>query len=234
MKFYKLLVLTTLTMATTMLVASQCPADIIVTIPNVSVAPGGSGFLDVFISSDGTDAFQNYSLDFRVSGPAQATDPINFVESVTFGTPAPQLAATGPDYIFLGDSAEAAFSIGIDFVSDSPGSPVANDQINVMDGTDSLADRTIALADGNFLLARLNFVAPLSATPGSVYDVSLDFGDFQDSTFMSRDFSSNVGSITISAAAVPEPSSFAVLGCGVGCLLIHRRKKRRSAHNLTE
>lgn len=242
LNFKQHLALAILIVATTIRTSSDSRADLIIAIPHVTVAPGASGFLDVLVSSDGTDSFQKYSLDFLVGGAPHAAAPINFVESSPFPvvTPAPQLSATGPDYIFRGNSLEedpVLGLFGIDFVNDPPGGPTADDLIVVADETFDLLDRTIILADGNFLLARLNFVAPLSATPGNVYDVSLDELNsvFADIDFAPTSiFSSNVGSITISAAAVPEPSSFAVLGCGVGCLLIHRRKKRRSAHNLTE
>jgi hypothetical protein len=203
-------------------------AALVVSIQHVSVAPGGSGSLDVLISSDSVvgDSFQNYFLDFTISGAAQAADPINFVPSIL---PAPQLFATSPDYIFLGNSAEAAAPIGLDSVSDQPGSPVANDLITVVDLTDSGSDRTITLADGDFLLARLNFLAPLSATPGSVYNINLEVTSFfEDISFNQPSFNSNIGSITVSAVAVPEPSSLGVIliaGVLVG-IRKHRQRKR--------
>lgn len=201
--------------ATFLTTSPQSQADVIITIPHVTVAPGGSGYLDVLISSDGTDSFQKYLLDFVVGGVGHAAAPINFVESAV---PAPQLTATGPDYIFLSNSLEEYLQLGIDFVTDQAGGPTANDLITVADETFSTLDRTIALSDGDFLLARLNFVAPLSATPGNVYDISLDFGEFLDidSNPATDILSSNVGSITIvaAAAAVPEPSSIALLALG--------------------
>ena len=199
-----------------MLVAPHCPADIIVTIPNVSVASGGSGFLDVLVSGSAMDGFQYFTLDFRVAGVAQAADPINFVRSVT---PAPQLAATAPDYIFLGDSLEEDLMLGIDFV----GPPTADDLITVSDESFSGDDKTL---NDTFLLARLNFVAPLSATPRNVYDVFLDFGIFEDTSSAFPAFSSNVGSITINAAAVPEPSSIALLAIGSVAWFCRRRRGR--------
>ncbi len=201
-------------------------ADLIVSIPHVFVAPGGSGSLDVLISSDSVlgDSFQNYFLNFTISGAAQAADPINFVASIL---PAPQLFATNPNYIFLGDSAESIDPIGLDAVFDQSGNPVANDLINVLDLTNSGLDRTINNSDGNFLLARLNFIVPLSATPGSVYYIILEESTvFQDIEENNRDFSSNIGSITISASAVPEPSSFVVLVSGVICLGFRKMRVR--------
>jgi len=215
------------------LATSSTHAGVIVSISHVSVAPGGSGYLDVLIHSSGTDTFQNYFLQFTISGSAQAADPINFVASVL---PAPQLFATSPDYIFLGDSAEATAPIGLDSVSDQPGSPIADDLITVVDLTDSGFDRTILFADGNFLLARLNFIAPLSATPGNVYDINLDLSTsyFEDMMLNQQTIDPlnvNIGSITISSAVVPEPSTFALMAM-VGAGVVGRKLRRRKTENL--
>ena len=212
---------------------SPTNAALIISIPHVSVTAGSAGHLDVLIhSNDGMGTFQNYYLQFTISGVAQTADPINFVASVL---PAPQLFASAPDpdYIFLGDSAEAATPIGLDSVSDQPGSPVADDLITVIDLTESGSDRPLMGLD-NYLLARLNFIAPLGATPGNIYDIKLDglTSYFEDTNSARIDvglgtLSSNVGSITISPAAVPEPSTFfimAMVGAGlVGRKLRHRR-----------
>ena len=210
--------------------SSSVNAGLMISIPNVTIAPGGSGYLDVLIKSDGTDSFQNYFLDFTISGAAQAADPINFVASIIT---APQLSAMSPDYIFLGDSAEFNAPIGIDFVTDQPGSPIANDLISVTDATFSLADRTIISADGNFLLARLNFIAPLTATPGNVYDIKMDTvtSFFKDALANPVTFSSSIGSITISSAAVPEPASFVVLGLVAAVGGYVRRRKNAASRD---
>jgi hypothetical protein len=79
------------------------------------------------------------------------------------------------------------------------------------------------------LLARLNFLAPLSATPGSVYNINLEVTSFfEDISFNQPSFNSNIGSITVSAVAVPEPSSLGVIliaGVLVG-IRKHRQRKR--------
>lgn len=214
----------TVVVATTMSTTSETQADLIITIPHVTVAPGASGFLDVLVSSDGTDSFQSYFLNFVVGGTAHSADPVNFVESIV---PAPQLNES--NYVFFGNSLEGDFPVGIDFVTDPAGIPIANDLITVSDETLDLSDRTINSTDGPFLLARLNFLAPLTATLGSVYDVSLDFGEFgffDGTDFITTAFISQAepGSITISAAAVPEPSSLAILAITSLVWLGHRRR----------
>lgn len=212
--------------------ASTSNADLIISIPHVTVAPGGSGYLDVLIHSDavGGDSFQNYFLDFTISGAAQAAAPINFVLSIIT---APQLSATGPDYIFLGDSAEFNAPIGLDSVSDQPGNPVANDLITVSDLTNSGLDRTILSGEGNFLLARLNFIAPLSATPGNVYNINLENTSiFEDTGLILSAYTSNIGSITISSAAVPEPGTIGALAIA-GLVAGWRRYRQQKGTLLT-
>ncbi len=211
--------------------SNSVTAGLMVSIPHVTIAPGGSGSLDVLISSDavGGDVFQNYFLDFTISGVAQAADPINFVASIIT---APQLSAMAPDYIFLGDSAEFNAPIGIDSVSDQPGSPIANDLITVVDLTNSGLNRTILLGQGPFLLARLNFLAPLTATPGNVYDINLENTSFFEDTGLNQSaYASNIGSITISAAAVPEPGTIgamAIAGLVAGWRKFRQRKNLNS------
>ncbi|WDQ17604.1 PEP-CTERM sorting domain-containing protein [Rhodopirellula sp. P2] len=216
--------------------STDAHAALAITIPHVEVAPGGSGHMDVIVSSNGTDSFQNYFLDFVVGGGGQAASPINFVPSVV---PAPQITASSPAYIFLDNSLEADTPIGIDFVSDSAGDPIADDFISVTDSTFDFLNRTITSADGNFLLARLNYVAPLNATPGSVYYVDLDFGEFLDSADPAASLDilpTASGTITITAAAVPEPSSMALLAIGSATFLsgrFRRRKKLAVSSNRT-
>jgi len=209
---------------TLMSCSPNAQAGLIITIPDVEVAPGGSGFLDVLIRSDDSNSFQNYLLDFIVvddPGEPQAAAPIYFLESAL---PAPQLFDSR--YVFFDNSLEADSPLGIDFVTDRPGNPVANDLITVIDGTLDSENRTLSLGDGNFLLARLHFQAPETATFGSVYQISLDFADFLNTDFSSQDFSSNIGSITINTAAVPEPSSFALMAIGSALLVARRRLGR--------
>lgn len=206
-------------------------AEFVITIGDVTVAAGETSFVDVLISSDSVtgDSLNEYFLDFTVTGVAQFAAPVNFLESNDGSTPAPQLLQTNPDYIFLGDSAEVDAPIGIDFVTDQAGPPVADDLISVGDSTLSFTDVTIDSFDGDFLLARLNFFTPSNATLGSVYDVNLDLGtSFLEGEFSTPTFDPNTGSITIGAAAVPEPSSLAFLACA-GLLAFRRRQRGRAA-----
>lgn len=207
---------------------TTCHAGLMIDISDASAGPGESGFVDVFVSSDSTDSFQKFLLEFNVSGPAHAVAPINFVESSIV---APQLSAVGPDYIFLDDSAEKElFQIGVDWVTDPAGAPNAFDLINVQDETDSLSDRTITSGEGPFLLARLNFAVPVNATVGQNYDVTLLNAEFYESNDFFHDFplsfSSTPGSITITASAVPEPSSIVILAIGSVVAVGYRRRKQ--------
>ena len=211
---------------------SSTNAALIISIPHVSVTPGGSGYLDVLVHSSTTDEFQNYFLQFSISGPSHPAEPLNFQPSALA---APQLFATNPDYVFLGDSAEASAPIGLDYVSNPAGNPNADDVINVVDLTASGWDREINAADGPFLLARLNFIAPLNATPGNIYDINMDvlesffyFADINLSPQAIDPVNVNIGTIAIAPVAVPEPSTFAILATA-GAGVVVRKLRRRNA-----
>lgn len=211
---------------------SNATADLIISIPDVTVVSGSRSFLDVLVSSDGTDDLQSFFADFSVGGITHAAAPINFEPSAI---PAPQLFASAPNYVFLGDSLEADADVGqlgVDFVTDSPGGVMADDRISVLDETLSGTNRTLDVADGQFLLARLNFLAPTTAPDGAVYDVELDdiTSVFQDDFGDDLDFSFTAGSITVNSAAVPEPSSIGLL-CIIGAGLFYRRQKLTAMTN---
>ena len=212
---------------------SNAAADLIIEIPDITVGAGATSYLDVLVRSDSltSDSFQNYFLDFTLTRSGAAT-AMNFLESAI---PAPQLTATGPDYVLLGESLGEDVQIGIDFVAPLAGPPAADSLITVMDETFSTFERTITSADGAFLLARLNFMAPIGALPGDEYLVELDtttsvFSDFflvESATYTPPPGDAAIsGTITISAATVPEPSSFAALLTASMCAFAIRRRRR--------
>ncbi|MEZ6130776.1 MAG: hypothetical protein R3C59_18995 [Planctomycetaceae bacterium] len=175
---------------------SHARGDIIIEIPDITVSAGVPAHLDVLISSNADpltpDVFQKYFLDFVVNTPGFFLPSVN---------PAPQLSATSPDYIFLGDSLETVIGLGIDFVNPS------SDLLTVNDETFSTFDREISSADGSFLLARLNFNPPTAGT----FEIELDqltsgFFDIDDALAAEIDVTASKLSATVTVtAAVPEP-----------------------------
>ena len=218
--------------------STSARAGFVVSISDVVVQPGGTGFLDVMIQSDSDtgDSLQSYFLDFFIEAEgAQLVAPINFVES---DMPAPQLFESivdgaDKDYVFLDDSFEAEDPFGIDFVGNQDGLTTGpDDLITVSDETFSLLDRTIKDGDGDFLLARLNFEVPVTAALGSVYQVSLDefFSEFVNADGDLVDFEFTKGSITIAPMfVIPEPASMGQMAFGSLLWLWGRRRKRVQA-----
>lgn len=202
---------------------SDARADLIITLSDLTVTAGQESSMDVLVSSDGSDTFQNYFLDFIAS-------PDGFFQESAI--PAPQLISTAPDYIFFGNSDVEDLGIEVDFVSDLPS--LNQSILTVADGTldpnpfDLINPdpRTITLADGIFLLARLNFIAPTAGT----FDIELDlltsgFFDFDnfESAIIDEDNSTLTATIT-ATAAVPEPSTTVALLLGTAVFAFRRRK----------
>ncbi|WP_145352782.1 hypothetical protein [Roseimaritima multifibrata] len=221
MKTIKYLVPAILIATATLLDTSESQAGLLITISDAEVAPGESGYVDVLVSSNADalnpDSFDSFLLFFSVNVVDHPVAPINFLESI--GT-APQLSATSPDYIFLGHS-----GLFFETISDSPGPPVANDFIDVIDATDDFSVSSISSGDSPFLLARLNFVSDPMATVGNFYEVSLDDAFFDGGNL--PDFAVNSDArIYMVAAAVPEPSSLLIFTIAALAWTGHTRMRR--------
>jgi hypothetical protein len=231
-RFSAALIIATLFLIT----SSSTRADLLLSIQDLTVVAGEASSVDVLVSSDSSDIFQNYFLDFTVDQPGF------FVESAI---PAPQLTATEPDYIFLNDSfiyendSDPAnnptggpdLRLGIDSANDSGGLSI----LTVCDQTFSFDDRAISTSDGSFLLARLNFIAPTAGT----FEIELDtftsgffstddFGDEFESAFIDEANSDLSFTVTATMSAVPEPSSFGVLLMGIAAIATRRTRRRMS------
>ncbi|MFK7821463.1 MAG: PEP-CTERM sorting domain-containing protein [Planctomycetaceae bacterium] len=193
-------------------------ADLTLSMADKTVTAGQASFIDVLVSSSGTDTFQNFFLDFT-----STTDGF-FLES---DADQDQLTATMPDYIFLNNSLAKELDLPIDVVI--PFDPLFGVEVlNTFDETFDELDQTVTSTD-TFLLARINFIAPTAGT----FDIELDlltsgFFDFDnaESAIIDEVNSTLTATITANAgSAVPEPSSFAfLLLSGVGCLGRRRRR----------
>lgn len=210
--------------------------DIIVEIQDTSIAAGGTGFIDVLISSTGTDNLFLTSYHFEITGSI-ANGDLQFRPDA-FQTNVQQSVVAPIPYVFAGDTDAGNF-----FATRQD--PVLTQII----GSDSTSSGTgISLTSTQALLARLQ-VEHITGTPlaavGDTFTVTLinndngtpvDFTD--DSTqFLDDNFDnltidalsySGSGTITITSAAVPEPSTFAVLGFAT-ITIVSRRWRRRNA-----
>jgi hypothetical protein len=183
-------------------ISSSASAGIIVNIQDATIAAGGTGFVDVLISSTGSDDLAYFGFEFQISAPT-LNGALRF-SAVQSGS---ETTAQSPDYdyVFLGDS------INFSAVRQDP------DEQRLVGG--DAASANVSITATQLLMARLELEhvtgTPLAAV-GETFTVSLLPGpntEFLDENFDPVNlFSSSSGTITItSAAAVPEPGSASVL-----------------------
>jgi hypothetical protein len=209
--------------------------DIIVDVQDASISAGGTGFIDVLISSTGTDNLYLTSYHFEITGSV-ANGELQFRPNA-FQTNVQQSVVAPVPYVFSGDTNSGNF--------------FANRQdptlTQIIGGDSTLSGTGISLTSTQALLARLQ-VEHITGTPlaavGDAFTVKLinddngtpvDFTD--DSTYFLDDSLNNLaidplsysgsGTITITSAAVPEPSTFGVLGFA-SIAFIGKRWRRRS------
>jgi hypothetical protein len=232
--------------------SAPASAAIIIQIQNATIAAGGTGFVDVLISSTGTDSLASAGFDFRIMGPI-GNGSLRF-RSTAQQSNSEQSASAPPeahDYVFLGDT--------------DPGNFFAVRQLDEtrLLGGDSTFSGTNVMLDGTQkLLARLEIEhvtgTPLAAV-GDTFTIGLwnDEGDafdpYDDSTLflddalnpLTFDLNStpstlampgsflNFGTITVTAAAVPEPGSFVILGILAAVVCTRRMHRTAGGRNQT-
>ncbi len=226
-------------------------AGLIVSIESASVAQGGTGTVDVFLTStagsQSPDLINNYGFQLQITNNGADNTQLAFSANQDFG----YISNTGlnPAYLFLGDS----------FAAQPPASPVGspittvypNDTFTGADSTSS--GNPVSLSSGTtYLLASLRVTTVTGAPPliGDAFTISLvptsdngslhtnpntyfdnfDFNSGSELSFTS--FTSTSGTVTIVASAVPEP---ATIVSGLAALLILAgvhgvRRVRRSRH----
>lgn len=197
------------------LVSSPLSAAIIVDVQNASIAAGGTGFVDVLISSTGAIDLASFGYEFQISAPT-VNGALRFsaVQSASETT----AAAPDYDYVFLGDS------INFSAVRQDP------DEQRLVGG--DAASANVSITGTQLLMARLE-IEHITGTPlaavGDTFAVSLlpgpnteFFDENGDSVSL---FSSSSGIVTITSAAVPEPGSAGLLMLISAVVAWRRRRK---------
>ena len=203
-------------------------ADIIIDVQDAMITAGGSGWVDVFISSsDGSDTldFANYDFAISVVGvPAstlQFSNPQDLTETGFF------------NYVFAGD-ADAITVVTLN-----------NSQYAAYAGTLLFLGVDLTTSPSTALLARLEVESVLgpgqtaAQANGEQFEISLLSSAntlFQDENGndLTIDGSSftNTGLITIQAtAAVPEPGSLALCAIGAAVMAYRMRRQRNKTHS---
>ncbi|MCA9061535.1 MAG: PEP-CTERM sorting domain-containing protein [Planctomycetaceae bacterium] len=215
-----------------LLTTTKVHADLIITFENSTVSSGGTGFIDVFIGSTGSDDLVLVGYEFSIAG-ADANGSLQFRDTLN------QIDDEQNDsrYVFAGDTDPLNFLAARQdpTVTGLAGTDFAN----------SLTDVTLSSFDAPRLLARLELehvTTTPSAAIGDTFAISLiPVGSlFQDSAMVlnastdSLPFSSIPGTITITSAAVPEPSSLMFVGITAAFVIGRvRLQQRRSSGSST-
>jgi hypothetical protein len=190
-------------------------AGFVISIGSTSVPHGGTGSVDVLLSSTASaaspDQLNNLAFKLEITGPNE----LQFSPTQSFSY------LNSSQYVFSGDSTDQKTSI--------PGGSVttttyANDSFAGSDSTFSGNPVSLSAASGSLLLARLSLGAAITNV-GDSYTISLvpPSGDGSMSSSMltffdvinsstgvetsAVPFSSTPGTVMITASAVPEPAS---------------------------
>lgn len=199
--------------------ATSSSADIIVNISSGNIVAGGTGSFDVTVTG-ASDDVKGYDFEFLLTPLSGATTTLRFV------SPQSEAFATDSDYLFFGDSDAVVSSSTITTVSTTN---LPMDTLNGVDVTDS--GGTVVVGATAKLLATLDVLHFLpgatdpGTTVGQTFSVTLADATFLDASNMEILYTSTPGTITIASAAVPEPSSLALVVCSGLFLCWHRRRR---------
>jgi hypothetical protein len=209
------------------LVAAPARAGLVVSIGSTSIVQGGTGSIDVYLSSTASpsmpDQINDYSFTLQIL--PEGTGNLEFSASQSFGY------LNSSQYVFFGDSADyIAGTIspppvgGFSFTSSGG---YNNDSFLGFDNTHSFNPVSLSTSSGQVLLATLSLDASITSA-GETFTIALvpDMGsgssnggastyfNVVDSNFNELSavpFTSSSGAVTIITSAVPEPAS--IVGC---------------------
>lgn len=225
-----------------MAMTAPVTADIIVQVQNASIAAGGTGFVDVWISSTSSDDLYSSGFEFEITatGPNGISNGSLQFRADIDQSNSEQVDAGPPDYVFFGDTDPGNFSatrqdpdttriVGGDIKStainatiDTTQRLLARLEIEHLTGTPLAAvNDTFSIMLKNSLFTEFQSVN----NQGTIGDLS---DDTNTSLIIDAVSYANVGTITITSAAVPEPGTFALMG-----LVAAGGLYRRLRHKLT-
>lgn len=188
--------------------ASTLSADLIITPQDATISSGGSGFVDVFISSTSTDNLSIAGYEFAITGSI-ANGSLQFSSTAQQSNSEQSLS----NYVFFGDTSPGNFTA------------VRQDPVttSLVGGDFTASGGDVTVTTTPVLLARLEIEhvtgTPLAAV-GDTFQLALVNSantSFLDSSFSPVNVNgasfSNFGTIHISGpASVPEPGSLALTG----------------------
>jgi hypothetical protein len=220
--------------------AFPAQAGLVVSIGTTTVAQGGTGTLDVYLSSttpsSTPDQINDYAFTLQIT--PSTVGNLAFSVSQTFGY------LNSNNYVFFGNSAD--YIAGLASPPPFGGTPLttvyANDTFLGFDNTNDFTPVSLSSNSGQVLLATLTLDASITSV-GEAFSVSLvpamgdgsqtsgssSYFNVVDSNFSQLSavpFTSTSGTVTITPASVPEPASIILGSTGiliVTCYLSPRR-----------
>lgn len=199
---------------------------------NTDIAPGSTGYVNVYISSTNVlpQPLQNTAFEFRIT-TAGATR----LEFMNSPAPASDPALSNTNYVFVGDSYSL---INNEPVGAASTTTVPNDTFIGGDLTNSGSNVSVGTTARLLAMLPVTAATALPPTLGNTFTISLipSSGSgfvgntgFGDASLNFADFISGTGNVTI--AAVPEPGTLVLVGLGVGVSFLGgwRRAQRARA-----
>jgi hypothetical protein len=224
----------------TVVSALPAQADLVVSISSTAVTQGGTGTLDVFLSSNGfsssPDQINDYAFTLEITP--------NTVGNLAFSSSQSLGYLSASDYAFFGNSAD-------DITGQASPPPIggtplttvyANDTFLGFDTTNDLTPVSLSSTSGKVLLATLTLDASI-ASAGESFTVSLVPNTGEGSSSLGAatyfnvvdsnlnelsavPFTSTPAKVNIVAAAVPEPASIIPALAGAIFVASARRRPR--------
>ncbi len=201
-------------------------ADLVISGSSVQLNSGQTGTMDFNIrSTTGTDQLQSFNVELLITRVGGTTSLLQFTDTQ------PDPYGNG-NYVFAGDSFGGINGVPFWGAPSATGTNYPKDTISGGDMTNSGTAVTVPTASfgpGTYLTT-VQFQAPLNASPGDTFSISLVTDPmqtfFKDAGGGTINYTSSPGTVLI-LGATPEPSSL-VLGAtaGVGGLFIFWRKRR--------
>jgi hypothetical protein len=205
--------------------AGQARADLSISLQDVSLAPGGIGTMDISVTSNNSDTLSAFGLELLITPSAGSTSLLQFTaaQSDPYGD---------PNYVFLGTSFYSDNSLPFWFAPYETNYP--SDTISGGDADDGTTPgfTTIPAAPGgpDTFLATVQFQAPVGATPGDQFQISLvsdaNFTYFDDQSGNPLTIASVSGGL-VTISAVPEPTSLSMLAFSSLIGIVWQRARRR-------
>lgn len=184
--------------------AASVRAELTIVASNVTLAPGGVGTMDFTVTSDSGDQLTDFGLGLVITKVGSPTSMIQFTSS----QPDPY---GNTNYVFFDESAGQDTSIPFWGSPKNSNSTITGGDTDDGNGkTPSYVTIPSTSGSAHTFLASVQFSAPLGATDGDSFQISLSSSasfTYFDSTGGPLRYTVQTGGGLVTIQSVPEPSS---------------------------